>query len=100
MFDHEIKDMVQCLVDAGLIDESKVTEAAGSLGWHWRNKMALVWSVNDVIARIPDITQEDAVKVLKEAHRIHGGCRHDFDDLGFELIYEDMLKEREEVDKV
>jgi len=78
MRDHEIKDMVQSLIKAGLVEKDREVEAAGVLGSCWRNKVALVYSVEDVVEAVPKISRQDAVKiihkmlVLDEAVRFKG----------------------------
>ena len=64
MRDHEIKDMVQSLVKAGLVEKDREVEAAGVLGSCWRNKVALVYSVEDVVEAVPKISRQDAVKII------------------------------------
>jgi hypothetical protein len=78
MRDHEIKDMVQSLVNAGLVEKDREVEAAGVIGSCWRNKVALVYSVEDVMGAVPKISRKDAVKIihkmleLDEAVRFEG----------------------------
>ena len=78
MRDSEIKDMVQSLIKAGLVEKDREVEAAGVLGSCWRNKVALVYSVEDVIGAVPKISRKDAVKIihkmleLDEAVRFEG----------------------------
>ena len=71
MHDHEINGMVQGLVRAGIVDKGRETEAAGVLGSYWRHRIALIFTVDDVMQTNPGMDRESAVKHLQRKLAVH-----------------------------
>ena len=75
MHDHEINGMVQGLIRAGLVDKDRETEAAGVLGSYWRHRVALVYTVDDIMHANPGMSRDYAAKQLKRKQEGHERSR-------------------------
>lgn len=87
MYHHHLKDMVKDLIEAGLVDRDKHTEALTTMLKYWDDKIALTWITKDVIeyAKQLDmlISEESAIEILQGAFSRHdaqvGICWDTFD---------------------
>ena len=65
MYSHHIKDMVLALQKAGLITKDQNKEATKAISEYWKDKIALTWSVDDVIGLNDNkLTREQAIGIL------------------------------------
>lgn len=75
MYHYHLREMVVKLIEAGLVDLDTAHQAKEVLASYWEDKIASVWSVEDVemVAeeRGRPITRKFARRVLKYAHEEH-----------------------------
>lgn len=68
MYYHEIENQINALKDAGLLKEKDKAKAMTVLKEAWKNKIAVVWTTEDVLHRAKeigkDITEEKAAEIL------------------------------------
>lgn len=70
MHNHHITDMVNALVDAGVIRKDDVDTATATLKSVWKDKIAIVWTTEDVIdyaamgQNPKTVTEEQAREIL------------------------------------
>lgn len=48
MYDHQINEMVECLVASGAVESAKVAATRKALSSYWMGKIALTWQADDV----------------------------------------------------
>lgn len=72
MYKHNIDEMADLLFKAGVIRPGKEEQARNALIGYWADKMALIWTAQDVIDCCPNLTEEQAVEVLYKALHDHG----------------------------
>jgi hypothetical protein len=65
MHEHQISEMVESLTKAGLVQPERKKEAEAVLSTCWADKMALTWTVGDVLDVCPGLSEEEARHVLK-----------------------------------
>ena len=69
MYDHHLIAMADDLVAAGVITSKKKDKALKALQAHWENKIAIVWSAEDVVEYAKDremeISEETACGILE-----------------------------------
>lgn len=75
MYDHTIKEMVQHLLKDGLISRDQEEQAVSSLREYWSDKIALVWTAEDVIEvgqnRDIKVTPGKATEILTDLFENH-----------------------------
>lgn len=64
MYDHHIKDMAVSLVEAGLAIDYQQVELV--LAAYWADKVAVVWSIDDVHAVQEDFDEDKETSSLSE----------------------------------
>jgi len=78
MYEHHIKDMATSLVEAGLATDGQQVELV--LSQYWTDKVAVVWSVDDVHAvqenfdedkETSSLSEEQAQSILQKAFDKH-----------------------------
>lgn len=78
MYEHHIKDMASSLVEAGLATDGQQVELI--LSQYWADKVAVVWTTDDVHSVQDDfdedtgsssLPEEQAINVLQEAFNSH-----------------------------
>jgi ClpP class serine protease len=102
MHSYQVSKMVQQLQKDGLILKSEIKDAENSLKEYWENKIAITWSVEDIMDRARDIsisiTEDQAKEILQQVLNRHDasiGVNWDvFDDYiidaGLDLSYSSM----------
>lgn len=76
MYNSTIAEQIKTLVKAKLISPDDQDEAEATLAKkYWHDKIAVVWSIQDVIDRASerglDLDTEAATSILKDMHRHH-----------------------------
>ena len=73
MYNHHLKRMTEVLANAGLLD--KKANALKVLMDYWDDKIALIWSTEDVISRAKEkgqtISEEEARDILQSVLQHH-----------------------------
>lgn len=76
MYRHHIDDMVDSLIKNNLICPTRKDDATAALLSVWDDKIAVVWSAEDVIKAAHDdgivVDNDAAYEILQKAH-----CNHD-----------------------
>lgn len=75
MYDHNLRDMVELLIDQGIIKSDLQEETLKVLKGYWEDKIAIVWGSEDVIGYAKDqgkdISEEDARDILQTMFQKH-----------------------------
>lgn len=76
MFNHNFVEMVDQLIATGVITEAQRNHATDSLKEYWKDKIALIWTTEDVLTRAKDIgvngiTEEVAETILVNVLETH-----------------------------
>jgi hypothetical protein len=105
VFDHHFDRMGKVLVQSGVVPEDRRAEAEAALKLAWRGKIALSWSVDDVLDACPGLTEEEAEEVLEESstsspvhERVGAGIREVIEDVAIDLFGERALEGSEDED--
>ena len=61
---HHIQEMVRSLVEAGLVQNSQAAESV--LSQYWTDKVAVVWTTEDVHAAQNDFDEDEQTSSLSE----------------------------------
>lgn len=75
MFTHQLSEMTQALIDKGLITPEQQQDAQDALAAYWDDRIAITWTVEDVIAIKPGLSEEQAAHVLNVALHNHDASR-------------------------
>ena len=68
MYDHHIQEMASSLVEAGLATDGQQVELV--LSQYWADKVAVVWSIDDVHAVQEDFDEEQTSSLTEEQAQI------------------------------
>jgi hypothetical protein len=71
MHTHELRAMVDRLVADQVLPADRAEAALSSLRHCWTDRIALIWTVEDVLTVCPKLTQEQAADVLYKALEDH-----------------------------
>jgi predicted transcriptional regulator len=71
MFNHNFDEMSDALVASGAVSEDKKETARNALIGCWADKIAIIWTVEDVLGVCPNLSQEEAVNVLQSLLHNH-----------------------------
>ena len=75
LYSHLINKMVNDMIEAGLITKKQSKAAYESIEKSWEDKIAAVWTVDDVLGRADEIeyelTKEQAISVLEDTLEYH-----------------------------
>jgi hypothetical protein len=66
MYAHTLKEMAAALVAAKVIPEEKKKAAQDVLVGYWADKIALVWSADDVSGEYPKLSEDQCIEVLQK----------------------------------
>ena len=69
MHQHQIANMVQILLEDGAIEDAE--RVSKLLQGCWGDRIAIVWDVEDVQIVCPDLTDEQAMEVLRAVLHNH-----------------------------
>jgi len=101
MYGLHITNMAQDLIKAGLIPESKLAETIEALSIEWKNRIAVTWCVEDVIAAAKEkgkvISLDLAMEALENMLSHHDAqCGITWDTI-LDTLEDDYFKEQMEV---
>src|SRR5262245_5592335 len=71
----ELAEMAHALNKAGLLGPTQVDPAIRVLTAHWADRIAIVWSVEDVLSVRPGLSEQQAAEVLQEVLHNHDATR-------------------------
>ena len=75
MYDHHIEEMSVALVEAGVVNSDLSDKAISVLRSVWENKIAIVWSADDVIAQAKQngatVDEDQACGILNDILNNH-----------------------------
>ena len=69
MMQHHLTYMATKLVEDGIITHEQRDAAVASLAWYWSDKIAVSWSVTDIMDCDPELSEAQAYMVLEKLSR-------------------------------